>query len=101
MLNTQTNLSRTLLVATLLAISPMLLSAQTAQPSTQAVPIAVDLQNTLAKIDQTAQSAAIDVARLRVEKWKTDSKNKQQLQSNADSLERNMTTALPTLTSAV
>jgi hypothetical protein len=101
MLNARMNLPCTLLVATVLAISPISLSAQAAQQSTQAGPIAVDLQNTLAKIDQTAQAASLDIARLRIEKWKTDSKDKQQLLSNADSLQRNMTTALPTLTAAV
>jgi hypothetical protein len=59
------------------------------------------VQNTLAKIDQTAQAAALDIAKLRVEKWKTDSKNKQQAQSDADSIQRNVTAALPTLTSGV
>src|SRR5437879_6356027 len=100
MFNARKKISSTLLVATLMAISN-LLSAQAAQPTTQAGPIAVDLQNTLAKIDQTAQAAALDVAKLRIEKWKADSRDKQQLQANADSLQRNITTALPTLTAAV
>jgi hypothetical protein len=76
-------------------------AAQTQQPRQTAGPIAVDVQNTLAKIDQTAQAAALDIAKLRVEKWKTDSKNKQQAQSDADSIQRNVTAALPTLTSGV
>jgi hypothetical protein len=101
MLKSRTNLLYTLLVATLIAINANVLSAQAAQQTTQAAPIAADLQSTLAKIDQTAQAAALDVARLRIEKWKTDSRDKQQLQSSADSLQRNMTTALPTLTAAV
>jgi hypothetical protein len=67
----------------------------------QTAPIAVDLQSTLAKIDQSAQSAALDIAKLRVDKWKADSSEKRQAQSNAESLQRNMTAALPTLTSAV
>jgi hypothetical protein len=100
MVNARTKISHTLVVAIVLVISPMFVFAQVAQPTTQPAPIAVDLQNTLAKIDQTAQAAALDVARLRIEKWKTDARDKQQLQATADSLERNMTSALPTLTSA-
>jgi hypothetical protein len=67
----------------------------------QAPPITIDLQNTLAKVDQSAQAAAMDIAKLRIDKWKADSGEKRQAQSNAESLQRNMTAALPTLTSAV
>lgn len=61
----------------------------------------VNLQSVLAQIDQSAQSAALDIAKLRIEKWKADSNSKQQAQSNADSLQRNLSNALPTLTSGV
>jgi hypothetical protein len=81
------------------AISPGLLSAQAMQQ--QAGPISVDLQNTLAKVDQSAQAAALDIAKLRIDKWKADSSEKRQAQSNAESLQRNMTAALPTLTTSV
>jgi hypothetical protein len=62
---------------------------------------AVDLQSTLAKVDQGAQAAALDIAKLRIDKWKADSSEKRLAQSNAESLQRNMTAALPTLTAAV
>lgn len=54
-----------------------------------------------AQVDQTAQAAALDVARLRIEKWKADSAYKQQSQQSADSISRNLTSALPGLTAAV
>ncbi len=87
-----------------------LLSSASAQPAPQQVPggpasssagASVNLQSVLAQIDQSAQSAALDIAKLRIEKWKADGNSKQQAQSNADSLQRNLSNALPTLTSAV
>lgn len=89
--------------ACLLAYSWQHLAAQTmpaAQQQSASAP-ASDLAGTLARIDQTANSAALDVAKLRIEKWKADSGDKQQLQANADSVERNLTAALPGMTTAV
>ena len=60
-----------------------------------------DVQATLQKIEQTAQAAALDLARLRIDKWKTEGAVKGQAQSNADSISRNLTSALPGLVSAV
>jgi hypothetical protein len=55
----------------------------------------------LAQIDQSAQQAALDIAKLRIEKWKADGNSKQQTQANAQSLQRNLTNALPGMTSAI
>jgi hypothetical protein len=77
-----------------------------AQSPTPASPLpanaapAVDLPSLLNRIDEAAQAAALQIAALRIEKWKTDGDYKRQAQANADSLQRNMTAALPTLTSA-
>src|SRR5437899_10752157 len=90
-----------LFLLTFLIASASLHAQQNSPSAAQGTPVAVDVQNILAKIDQTAQAAALDIAKLRIEKWKTDSKDKQQAQSNADSLQRNMTAALPTLTAGV
>jgi hypothetical protein len=62
---------------------------------------AASLQGMLAQIDQSAQQAALDIAKLRIEKWKADGNSKQQAQGNAESLQRNLTNALPGMTSAV
>jgi hypothetical protein len=61
----------------------------------------LSLEPILAQIDQSAQSAALDIAKLRIEKWKVDSNSKNQAQANAESLQRNLSNALPTLTSGV
>jgi chromosome segregation ATPase len=51
---------------------------------------------------QTASSQArLDLGRLRIDKWKADGESKRQAQSNADSVERNLTSALPGLIDAV
>jgi len=57
----------------------------------------LDVSSTLQQIEQTAQAAALDLARLRVEKWKADGAIKDHSQANVDSLSRNLTAALPTL----
>jgi hypothetical protein len=62
---------------------------------------ASELQITLQRIEQTSQAAALDLARLRPDKWKTDGDIKNQAQANADSISRNLTSALPTLISGV
>src|SRR4051794_30442376 len=89
MTNLRGKLLDTLLLA--LVVSGSSLSAAQTQnsaagPSAHAT---VDLQGTLAKVERIAQSAALDLAKLRVEKWKGDSSEKQQAQANADSLQRN------------
>src|SRR5947209_5670913 len=62
---------------------------------------AANLQPMLAQIDHSAQQAALELAKLRIEKWKADNNSKQQAQGNAESLQRNLTNALPGMTSAV
>jgi len=89
-----------IVAACLLAYSWQHLAAQTA-PVAAVAPNPADVQNLVASIDQTAQSAAQDIAKLRIEKWKADSGDKQQAQANADSVQRNLTAALPGMTGAV
>lgn len=60
-----------------------------------------DLPSLLNALDQSAQQAAVQIAALRIEKWKTEGEVRQQAQANADSLQRNLTTALPALTATV
>ena len=91
-----------IVAACVLAYSWQHLAAQTAPAqSMQTSPAIADVSGLLSKIDQTSQSASVDIARLRIEKWKADSSDKQQAQANADSVQRNMTAALPGMISAV
>lgn len=89
-----------IIAACILAFSWQHLAAQTV-PAAQAAPSPAALQSLLSKIDQTAQYAAQDINRLRIDKWKADSSDKQQAQANADSVQRNLTAALPGMTAAV
>jgi len=91
-----------IVAACFLAYSWQHLAAQTSPaPSMQTSAANIDVSSLLAKIDQTSQSASVDIARLHIEKWKADSSDKQQAQANADSVQRNMTAALPGMISAV
>jgi hypothetical protein len=54
-----------------------------------------DLVGNLNKLEQLVDNTRVDLARLRVEKWKTDNGTKRQAESNAESVNRNMAAALP------
>jgi hypothetical protein len=66
-----------------------------AQQATPATATAGDVTSLLIQVQQTAQRAGIDIARLRIDKWKTDGNNKRQAQQTADSLTRNIENGLP------
>lgn len=51
----------------------------------------------LLQLTQVAQATNADIARLRIDRWKTDGSSKQQAQTNADALQRNLQQALPGL----
>ena len=53
----------------------------------------------LSQLEQSSQQTQLDLAKLRVEKWKTDSNNKRQMQANVESVERNLQSALPEMIS--
>lgn len=50
-----------------------------------------DLDRLQASADATSQA----ISRIRVERWKADNSSKQQAQANAESIQRNLTAALP------
>src|ERR1022692_3294190 len=51
----------------------------------------------LERLRTAASQATLDLGHLRIEKWKADGDPKQQTQANADSVKRNLTSALPVL----
>lgn len=89
--------------ACILAYSWQHLAAQTVPSRTPQATVATvpDVSGLLSQIDQTSHSASQDLAQLRIDKWKADSSDKQQAQANAESVERNMTAALPGMLAAV
>ena len=66
-----------------------------AQPQTAAP--ATSILTDLDRLQTAAGQANVDIAHMRIEKWKTDGGSKQQAQANADSLQRNLSSALPGL----
>jgi hypothetical protein len=49
----------------------------------------------LAQLEEASQAAQLDLAKMRVERWKTDSGSKRQAEGNSESIQRNLKTALP------
>jgi hypothetical protein len=52
-------------------------------------------------LEQSARNSTSDISRLRIEKWKADGGTKRSAQADSDSIQRNMTSALPELISKV
>lgn len=75
-----------------LALLLLLTTTASAQTTGSA---AAGLNLTLAQLDQVAQTTNLDLAKLRIEKWKGGGDARQQYQANADALSRNLTVSLP------
>jgi len=54
-----------------------------------------ELNLLLSQLEQTSQAVQLDLAKLRIEKWKTDANTKRGSQADADSIQRNLQNALP------
>lgn len=93
------------LPALLLILACAVTSASAQQPAPSrpapALPSAADVQALMAQIEQTGQTTVQAIGDLRIRKWKADSEYKDLSQHNAESLQRNLTSALPVLTGAV
>ncbi len=53
------------------------------------------LNDLLAGLEQASQSTQLDLAKLRIEKWKTDSGTKRQSDADVQSIQRNLQSAMP------
>lgn len=62
---------------------------------------AADPSQTLDSLEQTARTGVSDISHLRVEKWKADGGTRKNAQSDSDSIQRNMSSALPELIAKV
>ena len=70
---------------------------QRPQPPSNAQPIQASLNLIIDQVQRAALATNGDLGRLRIEKWKTDSEQRDQLQKMADSIQRNVTYAIPGL----
>jgi hypothetical protein len=81
----------------------LLLATATAQvtpsPASSAPPVPYasvsQLNLLLSQLEQVAQATQLDLAKLRIEKWKTDANTKRGTQADVESVERNLQMALP------
>lgn len=87
-----------LVAALVVAVAPPCLLAQAAAGAPVSYASMSQLNGMLSQLEQTSQATQIDLAKLRIEHWKTDSRTKHQLQSDVDALARNMKYALPDIT---
>jgi len=88
-------------VASVLAQTPAVPSSNAGTPnpnpgSTGSAPMTSVLPD-LDRLQTAASQVAIDLGHMRIEKWKADGQSKQQAQANAESVQRNLTSALPGL----
>jgi len=64
-------------------------------PAPVAYASASELNNILAQVRQTSQSIDTDLGKTRIERWKADSGIKSEIQHNAESVRRNLQSAMP------
>jgi hypothetical protein len=85
-------------------VLPLLLAAAAAQVAPAAPPASAppvpyasvsQLNLVLSQLEQVSQSMQVNLAKLRIEKWKTDSNTKHGTQADVESVERNLQMALP------
>jgi len=73
-----------------------------AAPPTNLQPApAPDATASLGQLNQVTENLRVDLARLRVDKWKADAASKRQAEANAESVQRNLTAALPAIVQQV
>jgi hypothetical protein len=84
------------LVPLCLAVSAQVISLPQPAPQTPVSYASINqLNQLLSQLEQASQAAQVDLAKLRIEKWKTDSGSKRQAQANVESIERNLQSAMP------
>ena len=94
----QLRMNPTRVIAVLLS-SIALAGISLAQTAAPAPPVSytsiAELNQLVANLQQTSQATQLDLARLRVDKWKTDGGTRQQTEKDAASVAQNLQLALP------
>jgi hypothetical protein len=90
--------SRYCVLLLLLASAPAQVTTSPA-PSASTTPVPYtsvsQLNLMLSQLEQVAQTMQVNLAKLRIEKWKTDSNTKRGSQADVESIQRNLQMALP------
>jgi hypothetical protein len=76
------------------------MQAAPAQPAA-AQGASVNLNAVLLQVQQSTNAASVDIGKLRVDRWKTDPDQKQQLQHIGESLQKSIANAVPALVTNV
>ncbi len=69
-------------------------------PAASSAPMSSVLSD-LDRLQAAASQTTLDLGHMRIDKWKVDGESKRQAQANADSIQRNLTSALPGLIDTV
>ncbi|MFZ0704615.1 MAG: hypothetical protein WAM71_03365, partial [Candidatus Korobacteraceae bacterium] len=88
----------------LLAQAPAASSVTAPSPAVQPPAGSYSMTPVLPELDQLqamSSSTNIAISQMRIEKWKADGNSKRQAESNAESIQRNLTSALPGMISDV
>ncbi len=84
-----------LLSLCLAAVGAQVATAQTTSSAPVPYSSISQLNLLLSQLEQASQSAQLDLAKLRIERWKADSGSKKQTEANVESIQRNLQSALP------
>ncbi len=82
-------------VLCVLVLSPATLAQETSVAPVVPYASVSELNNILDQVKQTARSMQVDMAAMRIDRWKTDAATKRQTQANVESIQRNLQAALP------
>lgn len=97
--NLQSTLGVCLVLSTWLLPAAVRAQAGGSGPAATNPPVAYasvnELNSILTQLQQTAQTIQADLSKTRIDKWKVDSSVKHETQSNAESIQRNLQSALP------
>jgi hypothetical protein len=106
---------KTFIASALLLLTPVAVLAQVAQPApvpsrpsgtpvtvpASMSPVGPEMSTMLSQLERTAQQISMDVGKLSVKKWKTESSLKEQAQHDINSVQTNVSGTLPLLLAQV
>ena len=80
-----------------LAVSAQVISSNQPRRKVGFLRFRQSVKRLLSQLEQASQAAQVDLAKLRIEKWKADSGTKRQAQGNVESIQRNLQRRCPKL----
>lgn len=75
--------------------APSLAQTEPEVPPPVAYSTVSQLNTMLGEVEQASQTTQLDLAKLRIERWKADGGSKRQAEANVESIQRNLQSALP------